>query len=312
VAELSGMWDDGDDTSFPTPTSCRSVHVEGVSRLLKVTKHTNFHYIDTLACLFGIDALLFMQILCYSNGLQETSPDRNPIRSGSNSSSSIRHLNYDEGHTSHFSALVEETSDLVTSPDGTIFRESHPLSNASHPSKAYMRGNRGNAISVNQSSPRLVQSQEKHCARMVMNRTKQSPDLERQQQQKLIMQRMLANKQKQYVSQTDSLHIGPSSKLQHQHDDGRNDAQHAKGTGGNLQEPSYESVPLHRHHQPQSQFVQNQSPHGRGSYTLRHIVDPKLGPPWPSHYERIFEILEVLQVNCRFCHVIHSPLAYRL
>jgi hypothetical protein len=250
-----------------------------------------------------------MQILCFSNGLQDNSPDRTPIQSGtfgSNPSNSIRHLNYDEAHTSYCSVLVAETSDLVASPNGK-----HPSSNVSHPSKAYIRGN---AISANQSSPRLVQSQEKHCARMVMNRTKQSPDLERQQQQKLIMQRMLAYKQKQYVTQTDNLQIGSSFKLQHQHDSGynhgRNDAQHPKGTGGNHQEPSHENVRLHRHYQPQSQFVQNESPHGRGSYTLRHILEPKSGPLCPSNYERIFEILEVMQVKCQFCHVMHSPLAY--
>ena len=221
-------------------------------------------------------------------------------------------MNYEEGHTSHCRAQVAGTSDLAASPDAINSQGKHPLLNAYHTSKACIRGH---AISSNPSSPRLVQSQEKHCARMVMNRTKQSPDLERQQQQKLIMQRMLASKQKQHVTQPHHLHIGSSFKLQ-QHDSVFNHGipapsgtQHPKGTGGSHQQPSHENVQLHRHSQPQSQFLENQSPHGRGSYTLRHIVEPKSRPRCPSKFERIFEILEVLQVLCQFCHVMHSSLA---
>jgi hypothetical protein len=163
-------------------------------------------------------------------------------------------------------------------------------------------GRREIRTSPNQASPRLHQSQEKHCTRMKNHRTKQSPELERQQQQMVLLQRITQQSECLHAnSSTKQLHElhsspAPSHRFEHQWLGGKSDREPTVALSQHQQQPNRHQLP--------NQFIQTQQRLRRGSETLRQVVENSQYPQCPANFERIFAILERMQVNCQTFDVL--------
>jgi hypothetical protein len=242
-----------------------------------------------------------MQLLCYSSQTKE-SPEATQNASaavGKVASRTRRYLPLDESRSKqksceflnhHFSATMR------TLESQQKHRDRLKMSPQRTPCLSE------SSFSLNPESPRLLQSQQKHCARMLRTRSKQSPDIERRQKQKLLLQRMMVtpliarhseklhspNQLQNSMPEKESL---PGSPLQ------QTPPRRHQFLDEILIERNNESFQLLQHSKRQSQIVEKQQQLQRGSVTLRQVVQSGSNSQVPADFERIFSILEAMNVD---------------
>jgi hypothetical protein len=254
-----------------------------------------------------------MQLLCYSHRTKE-SPEatKNVSAAIDNFSSGTREYLPSDGSASkqkksetvnpHFSAT---TRTLESQQKHRARMKVLPQQTAPSFSES--------SFSLNEESPRLLQSQKKHCARMSRIRTKQSPDIERLQKQKHLLQRMIATPP--IAQRPERLHSPiqlqnrmpetQSPRCSYPQQTPPYGHQHPQLLDKSLQQRKHESFQIQQHSKRQNQTIENQQPHQRGSVALRHVIESSSNS---GKFERIFAILEALNVNCQFFDVLKLSL----
>jgi hypothetical protein len=143
---------------------------------------------------------------------------------------------------------------------------------------------------------------------MLSTRSKQSPDIERHQKQKLLLQRIMVTPLIARHSEK------PHSPNQLQNSMPEKESRPLQQTPPHrhqlldeiLIERNNESFQLLQHSKRQSRIIEKQQQLQRGSVTLRQIVQSGSNSQVPADFERIFSILEALNVDHSVFDVVIS------